>query len=316
MAVGALAVSTSAVFLDLSGASPGTATFFRCALAVPLLLPLVVWERRRERTPTRRQLVHAAAAGAFFAGDALWWTQAIGEVGAGLSTVLVNAQVVLVPLLALAVDREPISRRFVAVLPVMIAGIVLTGGVLERGSAGSDPVAGTVHAILAAVCYSGFLYLLRRGGGRGRVVQSYLVVVATAAVVAVGVGRFWGTLTLTPGLRQLAWLVLIAAAGQVTGWLLVALATPDLPAEVGAALLLLTPVGALVLAALVLNERPSLLQLVGCALVLASAYAAATPSRRFRRSRTARARRRSRSRPPRRPRTDPEGSGCGRDRRS
>jgi drug/metabolite transporter (DMT)-like permease len=183
------------------------------------------------------------------------------------------------PSWALVLDREPISRRFLAALPVMIVGIVLTGGVLEAGTGGSDAVAGTVHAILAAVCYSGFLYLLRRGGGQGQVIQSYLVVVGTSAVVAVGAGPFWGSLTFTPGLGDLAWLVLIAAAGQVTGWLLVAIATPQLRPEVGAALLLLTPVGALVLGALALDERPSDLQLVGCVLVLASAYGASVRSR-------------------------------------
>jgi uncharacterized membrane protein len=135
MAAGALGVSTSAVLIGISGASPGTATFYRCALAAVLLLPLVIYEWRREGAPTNRQRLYAPAAGLLFAGDALWWTQAIGEVGAGLSTVLVNAQVVIVPLLALAVDREPISRRFLAILPVMIIGIVLTGGVLEEGAA-------------------------------------------------------------------------------------------------------------------------------------------------------------------------------------
>ena len=274
MALGALGVSTSAIFIDLSGTSPGTATFFRCAFAVPLLLPLVLVERRREGPPTRRQTGYAVAAGLLFAGDALWWTQAIGEVGAGLSTVLVNAQVVLVPLLALVIDRERVSRRFLAVMPVMVAGILLTGGVLEEGVGGADPAAGTIHALLAAACYSGFLYLLRRGGTGGAVIQNYLVVVATAAGAALCVGRLWGGMTLAPGWAELGWLVLIAAGGQVTGWLLVALATPHLRSEVGAALLLLTPVGALVLGALVLGERPSALQLVGCVLVLASAYAA------------------------------------------
>lgn len=273
MAAGALAVSTSAIFLDLSGSAPGTATFYRCLLAVPMLAPLVVLERRREGGIRRRQVWYAALAGAFFAGDALWWTQAIGEVGAGLSTVLVNAQVVLVPLLALAIDREPVSRRFVALLPVVAAGIVLTGGVLEEGAVGSAPVAGTVHALLAAVCYSAFLYLLRRGGGEGQVVQNYVVVVAAAAAVALVAGPVWGDMTLTPGWREFGWLVLIAAAGQVTGWLLVAIASPRLRPEVGAALLLLTPVGALVLGAIVLSERPSPLQLFGCVVVLSSAYA-------------------------------------------
>jgi drug/metabolite transporter (DMT)-like permease len=52
-----------------------------------------------------------------------------------------------------------------------------------------------------------------------------------------------------------------------------------LPAEVGAALLLLTPVGALVLGALVLGERPGVVQLVGCALILVAAYVASVRDR-------------------------------------
>jgi drug/metabolite transporter (DMT)-like permease len=79
---------------------------------------------------------------------------------------------------------------------------------------------------------------------------------------------------------ELGWLVLIAMGGQVAGWLLVAISTPDLPSEVGAALLLLTPVGALVLGTLVLDELPSVLQLTGCGLILVSAYVASLRGRR------------------------------------
>ncbi|HEY3470109.1 MAG TPA: DMT family transporter [Amycolatopsis sp.] len=271
MAAGALGVSTSAVLIGISGASPGTATFYRCALAAVMLVPLVIFEWRREGTPTNRQRGYALAAGTLFAGDALWWTQAIGEVGAGLSTVLVNAQVVIVPLLALVVDREPVSRRFLAILPVMIIGIVLTGGVLEQGAGGRDPLAGTVHALLAAACYSGFLFLLRRGGSGGRTVQSYQYVVASAALVALGAGFLWNGMTLAPGWAQLGWLVLVAFGGQVAGWLLVALATPRLAGEVGAALLMLTPIGALALGAVLLGERPSPWQITGSAAILAGA---------------------------------------------
>lgn len=56
------------------------------------------------------------------------------------------------------------------------------------------------------------------------------------------------------------------------GSLLVALGSPSLRVEVSSALLLLTPIGALVLAAAVLAQMPSLLQVVGCILILGSAY--------------------------------------------
>ncbi|WP_034274444.1 hypothetical protein [Haloechinothrix halophila] len=55
-------------------------------------------------------------AGALFAAEALLWTQAIYQVGVGLSAVLVNTQVVMVPLLAVVIDREPLSRRFLVIL--------------------------------------------------------------------------------------------------------------------------------------------------------------------------------------------------------
>ncbi|MFI9803750.1 DMT family transporter [Streptomyces sp. NPDC052301] len=273
MAVGALCVSASAVLLDLAHTTPGTASFHRCLLALPALLVLAGAERRREGGPPRRLYGLALMAGALFAGDMLLWTQAIAEVGAGLSTVLVNVQVVLVPLIAWAIDREPVPARFLGWLPPLLLGVVLTGGVLEHGTAvGTDPRSGTVHAVLAAVCYSGFLYLLRRGGRGGHVRQLYTVVVASAAVVSMLAGLAWYGFDLAPGWRVLGRLLAVAVSSQVVGWLLVATASPHLASHVGAILLLLTPVGAVALGAVVLGERPGPLQLAGCLLILVSAY--------------------------------------------
>jgi drug/metabolite transporter (DMT)-like permease len=274
MAAGALCVSASAVLLNLAGTSPGTASFYRCVLALPALVTIGFAERRREGGPTAAQRGLAGLAGALFAGDMLLWTQAITEVGAGLSTVLVNVQVVLVPLLALLIDHEPLTRRYLLTLPVVLAGVVLTAGIVGGTTVGRDPGLGTVHAILAALCYSGFLYLLRRTGYRGHIKQSYVDVTATAALVSLIAGTFWHGVDLTPGWAAIGWLLAVAAFGQVLGWLLVAIATPHLPSHVGAILLLLTPVGAVLLGALVLGERPSPAQLAGCLLILGGAQAA------------------------------------------
>ncbi|MEV0219739.1 DMT family transporter [Streptomyces sp. NPDC050704] len=272
-AAGAVSLSLSPVCLDLSGTEAGTASVYRCLLALPVLLILTVPEYRREGPPPRRQVAYSLAAGALFAGDMVLWTKAIAEVGAGLSTVLVNVQVVLVPLLAWIVDREHVGRRFLVWLPVMMAGVVLTGGLLESGVSGSDSTAGTVHAVLAALCYSGFLFLLRRGGFHGHVRTAYTVVIFSSTVFSALIGAAWGALDLAPPLGALGWLAVAALSSGVIGWLLVAVYSPRLPSHVGAVLLLLTPVGALALGALVLDERPTPLQWAGCALILASAYA-------------------------------------------
>ncbi|MGY6025387.1 DMT family transporter [Streptomyces spinosirectus] len=275
IAVGALCVSASAVLLGLARTEPGTASFYRCVLALPALVLLAGPEHRHAGPLPRRQYAPALLAGAMFAADMLLWTQAIAEVGAGLSTVLVNVQVVLVPLLAWVVDREPAPRRFLFWVPVIMVGVVLTGGVIEGGASGSNPRWGTVHAVLAAVCYSVFLFLLRRGGHGGYIRQPYVVVIASAGMGSLLAGLFWYGMDFTPGWQVMGWLLAVAACSQVVGWLLIASCSPMLASHVGAVLLLLTPVGAVALGAVVLGERPTLLQLVGCVLILVSAYFAA-----------------------------------------
>jgi drug/metabolite transporter (DMT)-like permease len=160
-------------------------------------------------------------------------------------------------------------------LPPLLFGVVLAGGVLESGVGGSDPVLGMVHAVLAALCYSGYLFLLRRNSGEGRTLRAYLLVTVSAGTCSLVVGSWWHGVELAPGWAAVGWLALVALFGQVLGWLLVALAGPRLPSHVGAILLLFTPVGAVALGALVLSERPTPLQLSGCVLILASACMAA-----------------------------------------
>lgn len=243
MALGAVAVATSSVFIELSGASPGTSTFYRCLLSIPLLA-VPAWVERRSQAPlSRRGVLVALAAGVLFAGDAMLWTAAIHELGAGMATVVVNAQVLIVPLLALVLERERLGLQYLAALPLMVGGICLTAGVVDHGSSSTDPFLGVMHGVAAALCYSGFLYLLRRGGSGGLVVQPYVWVIGAAGFVGLLVGMKWRGVDLPPGSGALGWLVLTAIVGQSVGWLLVAIASPRLPSSVGAALLLLTRSG-------------------------------------------------------------------------
>ncbi len=91
----------------------------------------------------------------------------------------------------------------------------------------------------------------------------------TAAVAAGILGALWSGIDLV-SLDAMAWLwlSLLALTGQVLTWLLVGSALPRLSATTGAAVLVLPPVMAVLLGALVLGERATPVQLVGCALVV------------------------------------------------
>ncbi|HYZ66935.1 MAG TPA: DMT family transporter [Mycobacterium sp.] len=273
LAIGAISLSASAALLGLAATTAATATTARCSLAVPVVAALAVKERQRKGALDTRGYLSAIVCGVLFSADMVLWTQSIPEVGAGLSTVLVNTQVAIVPVLAWLIDREPIPTRFRWALPAILVGVLLAGGIFEHGVSGTDPTMGTIHAVAAAVCYSGFLFLLRRGGRGGQPLQTYVVVLTSAAAVAVAVGLLGNGIDITPGWATAGWLILVTITGQLLGWLLVAFFTPKLPSEVTSALLMLMPVGAIVLGALILGERPSPLQLAGCALVLVASYA-------------------------------------------
>jgi len=267
--VGAVAIAFSGILYRKSHVSPVTGAFYRCFWALPFLWPLVVWEERR-LGPRPRALRRAAwIGGAFFAADLILWHYAIEKVGAGLATVLGNTQVVLVGLLAWVLFRERLSRNALIAIPIAMAGIFLISGVLEDGAYGSDPKLGAIFGLLTGIAYSGFLLALRRGSGeRGRVAGPLFDATLATTVFVVPAGLVLGDLDFTPSFEATLWLLALALSSQVVGWLLITVSLGRLPAARTSVLLTLQPLLAVLFAALLIDERPSPLQLVGAAFIL------------------------------------------------
>jgi drug/metabolite transporter (DMT)-like permease len=267
---GALTIAFSAILVRLADVSPSTAAVFRCAYALPPLALLAVWERRRYGPRTRADLRLGVVAGAFFAADLIFWHHSIGDVGAGLATVLANLQVVFVGLVAWAVLAERPERHVLAAVPVVLIGVVLVSGVVGKGAYGDDPALGVVFGVLTALAYSGFILVLRQGNmdirrPAGPLFDATLAATVFAAIAGAAVGE----LELTPGWPSVGWLVTLALTSQVLGWLLISISLPRLPAVVTSLLLMVQPVGSMILGAALLSEQPSAVQVLGVVVILA-----------------------------------------------
>ncbi len=276
--LGAATIAFSSILVRLSHASPSTAAIFRCLFALPILGWLAWLEDRRfgpRPWASRRVLI---GAGIFFAADLILWHHSIEDVGAGLATVLANIQVVLVPLVAWALLAERPSRRVLAALPIALLGVVLISGVLQHGAYGREPLRGALFGLGAGVAYVGFLLLLRRGGSDLRRVAGPLFdATAVATIACVAAGLVVGDADLAPGWPGIGWLIVLALTSQVIGWLLISTSLPRLPAAVTSLVLCVQPVGSVALAALILGEAPSALQLIGVAVVLGALITATRP---------------------------------------
>ena len=267
---GALAIAFSAILVKVADVAPATAAIFRCAYALPAL-GLLAWleDRRFGPRPPRQRLV-TGAAGVLFAADLIFWHHAIQDVGAGLSTVLGNTQVVIVPFAAWAFLGERVQARVLAALPLLCTGVVLISGLLEADAYGAHPVRGAVFGILTGVTYAGFLLLLREAGSdlrrpAGPLFDATLAATLAALPAAVALGEA----DLVPSWPAHAWLATLALTSQVLGWLLITVSLPRLPAALTSVTLTLQPVGSVMLGMVLLSEEPSALQLAGVACVLA-----------------------------------------------
>lgn len=270
---GALCLSVSAILVKFAGVDASTTAMLRCTIAVLVLVPLAVAERARRGGLSWCGVGWAIAAGIALGVDYAAWTAAIYQIGAGVSTVLINVQVIVLPLLALIIDREPITKHFLVALPLMLLGISLVGGLWDTATPNGNAITGTLLGLLAGLGYGVYLFLTRRATKKesGRMIQPLAWATASAAVTTTTIAPFSGGLHLA-GISARSWglLVALAVLGQVIAWLLIHHGSIRLEPATTAALLLVQPVLALGLAALTLAEYPTPIQLSGAGIVIAA----------------------------------------------
>lgn len=266
--LGVLSISFSALFVRLASVSPVTATFYRAAYAVPVLAAAWAIRRARDtRRPAERWL--AVASGVILALDLNLWHESIALIGAGLGTVIANVQVVFVALAAWIFYGERPTSRTAAIIASVLAGVALTSGLARADAYGSSPAAGVAVGVLAGLFYAAFLLVFRAANRSlaptsGPLLDSTIGTLAGALLSIPFDPRF----AIMPTWPDHLWLVLLALASQVVGWLLIATALPRLPAVDTSIILLIQPVFAVIWGRLVFAEHLSVLQWMGSALVL------------------------------------------------
>jgi drug/metabolite transporter (DMT)-like permease len=281
--LGAACISASAILVKLADTGTATTAFFRCFLALPVLVALAAAEQRRHGRRRAGARGAALLAGLFLAVDLVLWNHAIAEVGAGIATVLGNLQVLFVALTAWVLLRERPERRFLIALPVVMAGVVMVSGLAGGATGGIHPLAGIVYGLGTSLAYAAFLLIMRRtSAGQPHVAGPLAEATAGAALGSLVLGGAFGGLQLHIPWPSFWWLLLLSLTSQTIGWLLITSSLPRLPAAISSLTLLLQPAAAMLLAAAVLGERPSLVQVAGAVVVCAGVLwvSIATPAKR------------------------------------
>ncbi|HLT59196.1 MAG: DMT family transporter [Limnochordales bacterium] len=267
IALGVVAVSSSAVLVKLSSTPPVALAFYRLVLTWLLLAPVVLARQGRALlAPGARDVGAAVAAGVFLALHYAVWFASLRLTSVASATVLVTTQPIWVMLMAYLLWREKTAPASLLGIAIALGGVYLIGA--DALEAAGGRLLGDALAVAAAILVS--VYLLIGQRVRRRVpLLVYVFWLYGAAAATLGVAALVMGVPLT-GHGPSEWLIFfgLAVGPTLLGHTVFNWALQHVPASVVAVSVLGEPVGATLLALLVLAEVPEPIQVAGGALIL------------------------------------------------
>ncbi len=282
--LGIFAVSTSSVFIRIAQreATSLEVAAYRLSIASLVLLPLV-WRQRTELSRLKAadwRLV--ALSGAFLAAHFATWISSLAYTSVASSVVLVTTTPLWVALLSPFFLRERLQNRTWLGLVVALAGGVIVGaseacswdssGLVCPGfsSLGGDrTLLGNFLALVGAVMAAGYMIVGRRLRPTLSLVGYIGTVYPVAAIILDVVAGFSGGRLVGFSSLTILCFIALALVPQLLGHTSYNYALGYLPAAYVSLATLAEPIGATLLAILVLGEAPTLLEVIGGVIILA-----------------------------------------------
>ncbi len=284
-----LAVSTASIFIRFAQQDAPSLVIaaFRLTLASLLLAPTALTRHRAElRRLTRRELLLGLLSGTFLAIHFATWISSLEYTTVASSVVLVSTSPLWVALLAPIFLHEPLTRPIIIGMMLTLVGGTIIG--LSDACAWTNGLAcpsladfvqgeaffGNFLALAGAWAVAGYLMIGRRLRAKMSLVPYIFVVYGMAAAVLIVIMLASGQSPFGYQPMTYVWLLLLAVFPQLIGHSTYNWALRYLPAALVAVTTLGEPIGSTILAYFILQESPSLLKIVGGALILAGIYAA------------------------------------------
>ncbi len=276
LAFAIVAASASAILVRWSRAPSSVAALYRVVFTTLLVAPLAL-VRTRDRADfarfSSRDVVFAAIAGVALAVHFAAWFESLNHTSVAASVTLVQTQPIFVAIGAVAVLGERVDR--VTVLGILIA--VAGAAAMSFGDAGQAPISdatlyGNSLAVVGAITVAGYVLAGRSIRQRVSLFPYVTIVYAACALTLVAIVAVQGHAFLGYPARE--WLLFLAMAigPGVFGHTIVNWVLKHLESVVVSVAWLGEPVGATVLAFVLLSEVPDAITLVGGLVALAGIY--------------------------------------------
>ncbi|MCP4199062.1 MAG: DMT family transporter [Proteobacteria bacterium] len=271
--IGAVIISSSAVFVKLVDVGPTAAMFYRFLFGAIALLCTVLL--KKEALWKNIHTVKWALLGGFiFAIDLFLWHRSIHYVGPGLATILANFQVFFLAMIGALFLNEKLTMRYVVSVPLAFLGLFMIIGwhfdkmemLYKRG---------IIYGLLTAITYTALTLVMRKS----QKISEKLSPSAHMMWVCF-FGAALGSLFVLPSgetfhIPDLTSFVFLAAYGVIctgVGWVFISKGLPKVSASVAGLALILQPTGSFLWDVLLFSRPTTWFQSTGAVLAICAIY--------------------------------------------
>jgi len=276
--MGVAAFSLAAILIRLAEAPPLVVAAYRLGIASVAIVPIAILKAGGElRALPRKDVTLSLLSGLLLALHFSLWITSLSYTSVASSVVLVTTTPLFVGVASHFLLKEKASRRMV--LGILLAtggGVTIAGGDLQIAGRAAF---GDVLALMGAVMSSGY-YLIGRVLRKKLSMLSYVALNYPSAALLLTILSLvarQGFLGYPP--RTYLFLLLLALVPQLIGYSCINWALGHLSATFVTVAILGEPIGATILAALILHELPNLTEILGAALILIGIYVATQEAR-------------------------------------
>ncbi len=267
LSAGLISISLASVLIKLCPAPPFVISTYRLAIAALVYLGVARTRRQpvwRFFSPVQRQW--ALLSGLFLGLHFLSWISSLRFTSVASSVVLVQTFPVFVVLGSWLLLHEKPCRLTMAGMVLALAGSLIIG--VGAGQGGKNDIIGQLLALLGALGAAGYYLIGRKLRANIDTVRYVSFVYSCAALLALAVTISTGQPLVGYDLRTWLLLIAIAMLPQVIGHTSLNWALKHYSATTVAILTLAEPIGASLLALLVLHESMGPLTLMGGVAIL------------------------------------------------
>jgi drug/metabolite transporter (DMT)-like permease len=271
LAIGVISVSFAAVFIRLADAPFLVIAAWRMCLAALILAPFAVKYARNElRRISGRNLAMMLLAGGFLALHFGLWIASLTYTSVATSVVLVTATPIFVAVASYLLFKEKLSIRIVLGIVISIGGSVLIG--YSNWSIGTSPLLGAGLALAGALAMAGYLLTGRRLRRTTGLLSYSFVTYSTAAILLLITTIASGNSLSSYSGNTYMMFVLLALIPQLLGHSSLNWSLKFMPATMVTIAVLGEPIIATILAFFILNESPTLIEIIGGILILGGIF--------------------------------------------